>query len=189
MNISALTKLLFMVALSTSSRVLAQIHHDDNVIVLDFMVRMPCRKNPLVFDLAVTTWCIFSKYISFFSYVFFLNKDMAIDDLAEDQSSDLDLNKVRKLCCSWAPQGHNTMNPKLPSFPTNVSISNSRFQLVCPEASARKIVGRRRIDQRRRRVGKIRRRTTIGMVGMTKWRRRRRRSGKYNEFNGRCHGG
>ena len=63
---------------------------------------------------------------------------MAVDDLAEDQIYDLDLNKVRKLCCAWAPQGHNTMNPKLPSFPTNVSISNSKFQLVCPEASTRK---------------------------------------------------
>ena len=189
MNISALTKLLFIVAFSAWSGVLVQIHHDGNVIVLDLMVRMPCRKNPLVFDLAVTTWCIFSKDISFFSYVFFLNKDMAVDELAEDQSSDLDLNKVRKLCCAWAPQGHNTMNPKLPSFPTNVSISNSSFQLVCPEASTRKRVWRRRIYRRRRRVGKIRRRTTIGMVGMTKWRRIRRRSGKYDEFNGRCHGG
>ena len=51
-----------------------------------------------------------------------------------------------------------------------------------------KRVGRSRRVGRRRRVGKIRRRTTIGMVGMTK-RRRRRRSGKYIEFNGRCHGG
>ena len=82
------------------------------------------------------------------------------------------------------------MNPKFPGFPTNVSISNSRFQLVCPEASTRNIVGRRRRVRRRRRAGKIRRRTTIGMVGMTKGIRiRRRRSGKYNEFNGRCHGG
>ena len=100
MNISALTKLLFIVSLSASSGVLAQIHRDDNVIVLDFMVRMRCQKNPLVFDLAVTTWCIFSKDISFFSYVFFLIEDMAIDELTEDQSYDLDLNKVRKLCCA-----------------------------------------------------------------------------------------
>ena len=81
------------------------------------------------------------------------------------------------------------MNPKFPDFPTNVCISNSRFQLVCPEASTRKTVGRRRIVRRRRRVGKIRRRTIIGMVGMTKRRRRIRRSSKYNEFNVRCHGG
>ena len=74
------------------------------------------------------------------------------------------------------------MNPKFPSFPTNVSISNSRFQLVCPKASARKTVGRRRRVRRRRRAGKRRIRTTIGIVGMTK---RRIRSGKYNEFNGR----
>ena len=100
MNISALTKLLFIVALSDSSRVLAQIHRDDNVILLYLMVRMLCQINPLVFDLAVTTWCIFSKNISFFSYVFFLNKDMAVDDLAEYKSSDLNLNKVRKLCCA-----------------------------------------------------------------------------------------
>ena len=100
MNISALTKLLFIVALFASSGVLAQIHRNDNVIVLDLMVRMICRINLLVFDLAVTTWCIFSKDISFFSYVFFLNKDMAVDELAEDQISDIDLNKVRKLCCA-----------------------------------------------------------------------------------------
>ena len=100
MNISDLTKLLFIVALSASSGVLAQIHRDDNVIVLDLMVRMLCQINLLVFDLAVTTWCIFSKYNSFFSYVFVLNKDIAVDELAEDQSSDLDLNKVRKLCCA-----------------------------------------------------------------------------------------
>ena len=100
MNISALTKLLFIVALFASSRVFAQIHRDENAIVLDLMVRMPCRINPLVFDLAVPTWCIFSKDISFFSYVFFHNKDMAVNELAEDQSSDLDLNKVRKLCCA-----------------------------------------------------------------------------------------
>ena len=80
------------------------------------------------------------------------------------------------------------MNPKFPGFPTSVSISNSRFQLVCPKASARNIVGRRIRVRRRRRVGKIRRRTTIGMVGMTR-RRRRRRSGKYDEFNIRYHGG
>ena len=61
---------------------------------------------------------------------------------------------------------------------------------MCPKASTRKIVGRRRIVRRIRRAGKRRRRTIIGMVGMTKGIRiRRRRSDKYNEFNGRCHGG
>ena len=99
-NISALTKLLFIVALSASSGVLAQIHRNDNVILLYLMVIMICRINLLVFDLAVTTWCIFSTDISFFSYVFFLNKNMAVDKLAEDQSYDIDLNKVRKLCCA-----------------------------------------------------------------------------------------
>ena len=49
--------------------------------------------------------------------------------------------------------------------------------------------GRRRRVQRIRRVGKIRRRTTIVMVGMTKRIIIIRISGKYNEFNGRCHGG
>ena len=73
-NISALTKFLFIVSLSASSGVLAHIHRDDNVTVLDLMVRMLCQINPLVFDLAVTTWCIFSKDISFFSYVFFLTR-------------------------------------------------------------------------------------------------------------------
>ena len=53
-----------------------------------------------MFDLAVTTLCIFSKDISFFSYVFLLNKDMAVDELIEDQSSDLDFNKVSKVLCA-----------------------------------------------------------------------------------------
>ena len=100
MNISALTKLLFIVALSASSEVLAQNHRDDNIIVLDLMVRMICQINPLVVDLAVTTWCIFSNDIYFFSYIYILNKDMVVYKLAEDQNSDLGLNKVRKLCCA-----------------------------------------------------------------------------------------
>ena len=80
----------------------------------------------------------FLKIYFFFFYVFLLNKDMAVEELTEDQSSDLDLNKLRKLCCAWAPQGHNKTNPKWPSFPTNVTISMIRFQMVCPEASTRK---------------------------------------------------
>ena len=74
--------------------------------------------------------------------------------------------------------------------------------MVCPEASTRRIVGRRR------RVGKVRsgarrigrRRSvvlrggwilSIVVVGVTRRRRRRRRrrSGDYNEFGGRCYVG
>ena len=99
MDISALIKLLFVVALSDSSGTLDHIHYENDFIFLYLMVRMLCKKTPLVFDLAVTTLCIFSKDISFFSYVFLLNKDMAVDELIEDQSSDLDFNKVSKLYC------------------------------------------------------------------------------------------
>ena len=150
MNISDLTKLLFVVALSTSSGVLAEIHRDNGFIVLYLMVRRLCRKKPIgVWSSGVRSssyHIVYSLkiYISFFSYVFLRNKDMAVDELTENQSSDLDLNKARKLCCAWAPQGHNKTNPKWPSFPTNVTISKSRFQMVCPEASTRKRVGRRK---------------------------------------------
>ena len=34
-----------------------------------------------VFDISVNTLCIFSKDISFFSYVFLLNKDVAVNEL------------------------------------------------------------------------------------------------------------
>ena len=100
MDISDLLKFLFIVSLSVSSGVLDQIHCEKNAIVLYFMVRILCRKKTLVFDLAVTTLCIFSKYICFFSYVFLFNKDMAVDELTEDHISDLYLNKLRKLCCA-----------------------------------------------------------------------------------------
>ena len=100
MNISALTKLLFIVAFSTSSGVLAQIHRDNDVIVLDLIVRSLCQKKTIGFDLAVTKLCIFSKYISFLSYVFLVNNDMDVDKVTEDQSYNLDLNKVMKLYCA-----------------------------------------------------------------------------------------
>ena len=52
--------------------------------------------------------------------------------------------------------------------------------MVCPKASKRKTVGRiRRVGKRRSGVGRRRRRTTIGMVGMKI--RIRRMSGKYKE--------
>ena len=73
------------------------------------------------------------------------------------------------------------MNPKLPDFPTNVSISNSRFQLVCPEDSTRKRVGRRiRVRRRRRRVVKRRRRTTIeiGLHDMKKKKKKKKKKNK-----------
>ena len=78
---------------------MAQIRRDNDFVVLYFMVRMLCQKKSFVFDISVNTLCIFSKDISFFSYIFLFNKDMAVDELIEDQCSDLDLNKVRKLCC------------------------------------------------------------------------------------------
>ena len=59
--------------------------------------------------------------------------------------------------------------------------------MVCPEAPIRKRVGRRRrVVKRRSGVGIIKRRTTIVMVGITII---RRRSGKYNYLDVRCHGG
>ena len=65
MIISALTKFLFIVVISVSSGVLTQIHCNRNFIVLDLMVRMLCRKKPSVFDIEVTTLCIFFNiYIS-----------------------------------------------------------------------------------------------------------------------------
>ena len=79
------------------------------------------------------------------------------------------------------------MNPDLPSFPNNVSNSISRFQMVCPEASTRKIFGgRKRVGKRRSGEGRRRIITTIGMVGTTTT---IRRSGKYNDFGERFHGG
>ena len=60
--------------------------------------------------------------------------------------------------------------------------------MLCPEASTRKIFGgRKRFGKRRSGEGRRRIITTIGMVGMT--RRRIRKSGKYNAFYGRYHGG
>ena len=56
-----------------------------------------------MFDLAVTTLRIFSKYISFFYYLFLHNRDMDVDDMEEDQIYDLYLKRVLKLCFEGAP--------------------------------------------------------------------------------------
>ena len=196
MDISSLIKLLFVVTLSESSGILAHIYRNNNVIVLYFMVRVLCQKT---IGVKSSSYHImyFSKDISFFSYVILLNTYTTVDYLTEYQSSDLDLNKLRKLCCTWAPQWHNTMNPIFPIFPNNVSTSNSRFQIAFPEASTRKRVWRRRwyekirsgVGRGRIRIGIRRiRRTTILMVGMIGI-IIRIRSGKFDEFDGRCHGG
>ena len=61
------------------------------------------------------------------------------------------------------------MTPKFPGFPTNVSISNNRVHMVCPGASTRKIVGRRRIVRKKiSGVGIRGRRTTILMVAVSR---------------------